>query len=133
MRLVLELPDRLPPLLGNLQAINHMAINLISNAIKYTEQGEVRISAGISGDYVRLEVADTGIGIDSEEAGHVFDEFFRGVKAKQTNEGTGLGLSIVHEIIERHGGWIELESTPGEGSKFTVLLPVARESTGSGE
>ncbi len=126
LRLVLELPDNLPPLLGNPEAINHVVINLISNAIKYTKQGEVRISAGTKGDYIRLEVADTGIGIDSEEAGQVFDEFFRGTKAKQTNEGTGLGLSIVHEIVERHGGWIDLESVPGEGSTFTVLLPKAR-------
>ncbi len=129
LELVLEVPDGLPPLLGNPQAIDHVVMNLISNAVKYTEQGEVRISAGTKGDYLRLEVADTGIGIDSEEAGQVFDEFFRGIKAKQTNEGTGLGLSIVHEIIERHGGWIDLESTPGVGSKFTVLLPLAREGT----
>lgn len=125
-----EIPENLPPVLGNLQAIDQVVLNLLSNAVKYTDQGKVIVRTSLAGDYIRFEVEDTGIGIDKEEAGRVFEEFFRGVQAKEAREGTGLGLAIVHEIVERHGGWIDLESAPGEGSKFTVLLPIARTDGG---
>jgi two-component system NtrC family sensor kinase len=74
---------------------------------------------------VVIEVADTGCGIPPEHLDRIFDPFFT---TKEVGEGTGLGLSISHGIVERHGGRIEVESTPGQGTVFRVVLPVMEEA-----
>jgi heavy metal sensor kinase len=103
--------------------------NLLSNAIKYTPaQGAVRVTAGPAEDqaWAKLVVEDNGVGIPAANLPHIFDRFYR-VRNAQTNvvPGLGLGLSFVAWIVEVHGGRIEVASTPGEGSRFTVLLPLA--------
>ena len=112
-------------IVGNKFSIEEVIVNLLLNAIKYTpEKGAVEISAVDKGDSVQIEVADTGIGIPADEIPRVFDEFFRGAKARKTErDGTGLGLAIARQIIARHNGRIWVESTPDEGSTFKLTLP----------
>lgn len=101
--------------------------NLITNAIKYTEQGEVHFSAQIdrSRQMLRVQVRDTGIGIPLEEQDRIFEAFERSQNVRQLAiEGTGLGLAITRFLVQAHGGQISLQSEPGVGSTFTVLLPL---------
>jgi len=109
--------------------IERLLSNLLSNAIKYTPaNGTVRVLAGPAetSGWARLVIEDNGVGIPAENLPHIFDRFYR-VRNAQTNvvPGLGLGLSFVAWIVEVHGGRIEVASTPGEGSRFTVLLPLA--------
>jgi signal transduction histidine kinase len=99
--------------------------NLLSNAIKFTPAGgDVRVSALHADDVVRLEVADTGIGIAAEDQERLFDRFFRAsAVAEQHFPGTGLGLYIAQAIVEAHGGSISVRSEPGKGTSFSVVLP----------
>ncbi len=110
--------------LGSGLSIEELFTNLMLNAIKYTPQGgRVVITAQDSGDFIKVDISDTGIGIPADEIGHVFEEFFRATNARQTEkDGTGLGLAIAKQIIERHGGQISVTSAPGEGSTFTFTL-----------
>ena len=112
-------------IVGNKFSIEEVIVNVLLNAIKYTpEKGSVEISAVDKGDCVQIEVKDTGIGIPADEIPRVFDEFFRGAKARKTErDGTGLGLSIAKQIVERHNGSVWVESTLGEGSTFKLTLP----------
>ena len=107
------------------QQVMRVLRNLVSNAIKYTaEGGRITLEMAPAGDNVRLTVTDTGIGIAPEEQPYVFDRFYRAEQASRMASGTGLGLAITKEIIDLHGGRIEVESTPGKGSTFTIHLPV---------
>lgn len=101
-------------------------MNIISNAVKYTpEGGNVQISTSLSGGFVNLTVKDSGIGISKEDLPHIFDRFFR-VKGKATRHitGSGLGLSLVKEVVEAHQGYIDVHSTPDEGTSFVLSFPV---------
>ncbi len=117
--------------------LRRLFLNLVSNAVKFTEAGvvEIRIRTPSpadgeeqSGDagFVEVEVRDTGSGIAPEELPRVFDRFYRADAARERSGGTGLGLAIVRMIVDQHEGEIHARSTPGEGSVFTVRLPVAR-------
>ena len=110
---------------GNQFSIEETITNLLLNSIKYTPQnGTVEINVKEDGDYVLVEVADTGIGIPQEEVPKVFDEFYRATNAKKIEkDGTGLGLSIVKHIIERHSGKIWVDSQESVGTKFSFILP----------
>lgn len=98
--------------------------NLLENAVKYNMPGgTVGIRAGVEREYVLIEVSDTGVGIAGEALPRVFDRFFRADASRSRRTGgTGLGLSIARAVVERHGGTIAAESTPGVGSKFRVAL-----------
>jgi len=111
-------------IVGDEFSINEMITNLLFNAIKYTPDGKtVHLEAKDQDDFVRIDIADTGIGIPADEVGNIFDEFFRASNAKKSEkDGTGLGLSIVKQIIERHGGKISVQSQEGKGTRFTVTL-----------
>jgi len=99
--------------------------NLLGNAIKYTAAGgRVTVSAARQDGRVAVVFRDTGHGIPADEMPHLFEKYRRVRQAKRT-EGTGLGLFIAKTIVEAHGGDIRVESTPGVGSTFTVLLPAA--------
>ncbi|MFC1737759.1 ATP-binding protein [Planctomycetota bacterium] len=112
-------------IVGNQFSINEMITNLLFNAIKYTpEKEKVHIEAKSHGEYIQIDISDTGIGIPADELENVFDEFFRASNAKKSEkDGTGLGLSIVKQIVERHGGKISVQSQENKGTKFTVTLP----------
>ncbi len=128
-RLVLSFtPDRALPLVrGERNQIAQVVTNLVVNAINYTPRGEVRVRVTVDepGRRVGLEVADTGMGISPEDIPHIFERFYRGHEAVDRNiPGTGLGLGIVWEIVNLHGGTIEVESQVGTGTTFRVWLPV---------
>ena len=96
--------------------------NIVDNAIKYTEEGCIKISVIPYEMFVRVDISDTGIGISEEEHAKIFKRFYRGTDVKQ-KEGVGIGLHLAREIISGEGGYIKLSSTPGEGSTFSVFLP----------
>ena len=102
-----------------------MVYNLIDNAIKYTpEGGQVNISLRADSRAATLVVQDNGIGIPEEDVKHIFDRFYRVDKAR--SRGTGLGLSIVRQMVQLHGGEIRVDSVAGQGSAFTVTLPIRK-------
>jgi len=115
----------LPLVMADRGDIVRLVTNLLSNAIKYNRPGgHVGVALARAGQWVRLDVADTGIGIPSAEQSKVWDEFYR-VSSPDTKgvPGTGLGLSLVKRVVRAHNGRIELDSTPGVGSTFRVYLP----------
>jgi PAS domain S-box-containing protein len=100
--------------------------SLLSNALNYTREGSIRVITSRAGEWACLEVQDTGIGIDPEDLPHIFERFYRGARAVQESvPGTGLGLAIVKEIVELHGGQVELTSTPDEGTVVRLRIPAA--------
>jgi PAS domain S-box-containing protein len=114
----------LPQVLGDSARLVQVFSNLVSNAIKYTPRGEVGIQADVTGAGVEVTVYDTGIGLSREEHAQLFTRFFRGRSSVVTEAGgTGLGLVIAKAIVGRHNGKIDVESRPGEGSRFRVTLP----------
>jgi PAS domain S-box-containing protein len=116
-----------PPLQLDRLRMLQVIDNLISNAIKFSDpEGIVRVSAHCEGNEWRIDVADSGIGIPTEEQDRIFERFFRASNARiEAVPGTGLGLSVVHAIVELHGGRLEMRSTPGKGTTFSVLLKAA--------
>ncbi len=111
--------------LGVRDDLRNLVDNLLSNAIRYTPKGG-RVSVETAGDggEARLVVSDSGIGIPPEELPHIFEDFFRGRIAKETvPHGTGLGMAIVKRVVDLHGGRINVESRPGQGTTFRVTLP----------
>ena len=101
-----------------------IVLNLISNAFKYTLEGTIAVTLQQQGKYAVLEVADTGVGIPAKEIPHMFERFHRiENSAGRSHEGTGIGLSLVYELVLLHGGTINVDSTLGEGSVFTVRIP----------
>ncbi|WP_243060983.1 cell wall metabolism sensor histidine kinase WalK [Nocardioides sp. SR21] len=113
-------------IVGDGQRIAQVVDNLVSNAVKYTlSGGAVQVRLAAEGGHAVLEVSDTGLGIDPGDVEHLFDRFFRSREAEsRAIAGAGLGLSIAKDIVEGHGGRIEVESEPGRGSVFRVRLPV---------
>jgi signal transduction histidine kinase len=105
--------------------LDRVLVNLLSNAVKFTpEGGEVALVARREGGAVEVSVTDTGIGIPADEVPLLFGRFFRASTAEQQAiPGSGLGLAIVKEIVDGHHGTIDVESTPGIGTRFTVRLP----------
>ncbi|MDD6050701.1 MAG: HAMP domain-containing sensor histidine kinase [Clostridiales bacterium] len=114
---------------GDESKLSQVVYNLIDNAIKYTgEGGEVTVTLRADSRAATLEVKDNGIGIPEEDVKHIFDRFYRVDKARsRATGGTGLGLSIVRQMVQLHGGEVHVASTAGQGSVFTVTLPMRRE------
>jgi signal transduction histidine kinase len=126
LRIEVDVPEKLPPILADRRNMEEVLINLITNAIKYSpEGGRILIKAQAEGDYLGIRVSDTGIGISPEDQKMIFQQFYR-VKNEKTRQinGTGLGLAIVKKILESHEGRILVESRPGQGSTFTIFLPL---------
>jgi PAS domain S-box-containing protein len=114
----------LPGILGDAARLVQVFSNLVSNAIKYTPSGEVGIKASADGGAVEVVIHDTGIGLTTEERAQLFTRFFRGRSSVVIEAGgTGLGLVIAKTIVERHEGTIDVESRPGEGTRFRVRIP----------
>jgi two-component system sensor histidine kinase VicK len=120
-----ELSAGLPPALIRPDDLQLLLSNLVGNAVKYNRDGgTVTIRGAVDDGWLRLDVADTGIGIREENLARLWDEFFREKRAETRElEGNGLGLSIVKRLVERAGGRLEATSVEGEGSTFSVLLP----------
>jgi signal transduction histidine kinase len=123
--LVADLPEMTLPVRGDGQAIHRAAANLVANAVRLAPRDStVTVAGADEGRWVTLSVADEGPGIGPEDQLRVFQRFWRGDKEEARTAGrSGLGLTIVRQIAEAHGGRIELESTLGEGSRFTLRFP----------
>ncbi len=124
-----ELTKDLPLVDGDEDRIQQILLNLLGNALKFTESGEVRLSAVVQDGWVEVAVADTGIGIPQDKQERIFDAFEQGdASTERTHGGTGLGLSVAKQLIELHGGRIWLESVVGQGSVFRFTLPCSSAS-----
>lgn len=116
--------DDIPIIKGDSFKLEQMLINIVDNAVKYTEKGTISISLKKADGKVSVEVEDTGIGIPEEQQPRVFERFYVIDKSRSRRlGGTGLGLSIVKHIVLMHNGEVKVKSIPGEGTKFTVFLP----------
>jgi PAS domain S-box-containing protein len=118
-----DAPAELPNVMADRSQVERVLANLVVNAIRYTKQGEIKISALPRGNFVAVSVSDTGAGIPHEYLPHVFDKFVQ-VPGAPTG-GAGLGLAISRLIVEGHGGQISAQSEPEKGSTFTFTLPIA--------
>ena len=124
-----ELTKDLPLVDGDEDRIQQILFNLLGNALKFTESGEVRLSAVVQDGWVEVAVADTGIGIPQDKQERIFDAFEQGdASTERTHGGTGLGLSVAKQLAELHGGRIWLESVVGQGSVFRFTLPCSSAS-----
>jgi signal transduction histidine kinase len=123
-----EVAKSLPIGLGDEQRLTQVLLNLVGNAIKFTDTGEVRVAAKAVNGYFNVSVTDTGPGIPTEYQARIFEQFHQ-VDSSNTKPkgGTGLGLAIAKEIVEMHGGRIWVESTPGKGATFQLELPTRAE------
>jgi two-component system, OmpR family, phosphate regulon sensor histidine kinase PhoR len=132
LTLTLDAPEGLAPVEADLQEMAAVLTNLVSNAIKYNRPGgSVTVRLRCEPPYAVIEVADTGVGISAEGQHRIFDDFFREkTEATKLVTGTGLGLSIVHRIVRSYHGDIAVRSQLGEGSVFTLRLPLTQSATG---
>ena len=122
----LECPTTLPLVLADLDRTEQVLVNLLGNAVSYTEVGSIVLRVWQKGDRVWLAVSDTGVGIAAEDLPHVFERFWRSGKASDRNDrGSGIGLAISRRLVELQGGNMEVESELGEGSTFRFFLNVA--------
>ena len=121
LTLRVQVPEGLT-LTGDMDALIRLFVNLLDNAIKYTERGEIMLAARSEADELIVDVTDTGIGIRPAHLPRIFDRFYR-VDTARSAGGAGLGLAIAQQITQAHGGRLEVRSTPGVGSTFSVCLP----------
>jgi cell cycle sensor histidine kinase DivJ len=130
IELVTSLAGDLPDIVADKRALNQIMLNLVSNAIKFTDRGgRITVSARHEGGVFAVTVADTGVGIDSEDMARIGDPFFQARSSyDRRHDGTGLGLSIVKGLVALHGGEIEIASRIGEGTSIAIRLPVDCES-----
>jgi signal transduction histidine kinase len=126
-QLDVRVPESLPPVRGDAVALSHCVLNLLDNALKYSKtRREVTVTAGERGEHVAISVSDRGMGIAQADQERIFEKFVRlETGLVHDVKGTGLGLSLVDQIVRAHGGRVELVSSPGEGSTFTIVLPQA--------
>jgi signal transduction histidine kinase len=114
--------------MGDADKLSRVLINLVHNAIKFTPPGgEIRVEGRVNdGRHVEVSVTDTGNGIPRDDIARIFDKFYWSESAPVEARGAGLGLAIAKNLIELHGGTIEVESTLGQGSRFSFTIPVVR-------
>jgi len=125
VRLVREIEPNLPTLNTDREQLRQIILNLLGNAAKFTERGEIKITASQQNGSIKLMVSDTGVGIEKEDLNQIFEEFHQGNRSNGGNhDGTGLGLAIVKRSLKLLGGEIAVESEVGKGSTFTVTLPL---------
>jgi signal transduction histidine kinase len=125
VRLTREIASGIPAVNNDREKLRQIILNLLDNAVKFTERGEIKIIASQQDGSLKLVVSDTGIGIEKEELNQIFEEFHRGDSSStQKYRGTGLGLAIVKKFVNLLGGEIAVESDVGKGSTFTIMLPL---------
>lgn len=127
--LFLDCPPTLPPIWADPDRTEQILVNLVGNALRYTEQGKIVVQVQRKDDDAWITVADTGSGIAPTDLPHVFDRFWRSQQSRtRHSSGTGLGLAITRRLVELQGGTIKVESQLGIGSKFQFSLPLAGSS-----
>jgi two-component system sensor histidine kinase BaeS len=134
VHLRVEAAENLPSIQVDTDRLTQVLNNLVSNALRHTRQGEILLGARANNTNVELSIRDTGSGIDAEDLPFVFDRFYRGDKSRQRMDdgaSSGLGLAIAKAIVEAHGGTIQVESTAGSGTTFTIILPAAAQAPSS--
>ena len=125
LAITVDVPKSVPFVWGDPARIEQVLVNLLSNALRHTPQGEVKIQAYAEEKFVWVEVCDTGIGISAEDLPHVFERFWRADRSRdRTSGGSGLGLAICRRLVELQGGQITVRSQPGVGSTFSFSLPI---------
>ena len=125
VHLVTEIAPDIPPMKTDRDKLKQVMLNLLSNAVKFTEKGEIKVSASRDNGLLTLTVSDTGIGMNNEALAYIFDEFRQAdMSSTRKYGGTGLGLAIVKKFITLMGGDITAESEVGQGSKFTLTIPI---------
>jgi two-component system phosphate regulon sensor histidine kinase PhoR len=124
LKLRVEAPTRMPMIQADAPRLEQVLVNLIHNAIKFTQPGgEVVLSTSSEGNFIHFSVRDNGSGIPADELERIFERFYKAGRAR-SGGGTGLGLSIARHIVEVHGGKIWAESAEGRGSTFYFTIPV---------
>jgi len=123
----MDIPDTLPMMDIDPDRLAQTLGNLLSNAIKYTPEGTISVEAFERQGQVAIVVQDTGIGIAPAEQARIFEPFYRSRRDKRFPQGMGLGLSIARDLVTAHGGRLEVKSEPGQGSRFTIWLPLRGE------
>jgi signal transduction histidine kinase len=118
-----DFPANFPVIMGDETRIEQVLSNLISNAIKYSPKGEIRISGDIRTEQVIITVSDEGPGIDPHDMPHIFDRFYRSDTAVRKTKGAGLGLYLARAIVEAHGGRIWIDPQHGSGARICFSLP----------
>ena len=109
-----------------------IVLNPVSNAFKFTFEGEIEVSLNQVGHAAELRVRDTGVGIPQQEIPRLFDRFHRVPNTRsRTHEGSGIGLALVHELVKLHGGSMQVESTVGQGTTFVVSVPLGEDHIAS--
>ena len=125
LELIVTCPPLPSPIFVDREMWEKIVLNLLSNALKFTFHGSIVVALTADGPDVELRVEDTGVGIAPEDIAHVFDRFHRIERAAaRTHEGSGIGLALVRELAAIHGGTIHASSVPGQGSVFSVRVPV---------
>jgi signal transduction histidine kinase len=125
VRLIREIASDIPALNTDREKLRQIILNLLGNAVKFTERGEIRISACRQNGSLKLVVSDTGIGIEKKDLSQIFEKFHQGdLSTTKKYRGTGLGLAIVKKLVNLLGGEVGVESEVGKGSVFTVMLPM---------
>jgi len=125
IRIIKNMPDIFPSLVGDKEMLKISLINILGNAVKYSGENEsITISLREENNMIIFSIADTGHGISKEDLPHIFDKFYRSKDSQIAEQiGSGLGLAMTAEIIHLHGGEIEVQSEPGQGTKFTIFIP----------
>ncbi len=124
--LQLDCPPQLPLVLADIDRVEQVLVNLLGNAVRYTEAGSITLRAWTEPGKLWIAVIDTGSGISPEDLPHIFERFFRADKSRARHSGgTGIGLAITRRLVELQGGQIEVESKLGKGSIFRFFLPLA--------
>jgi signal transduction histidine kinase len=127
LQFTLDIPDRLPLIFGDEQALREVLHNLVDNALKYTpDGGMVQIGAVVVDSHLQITVQDTGVGIPESDLDKIFTERWRGEQTHDSIAGSGLGLAIVKDLLQRMGGSIAVDSQVGKGSKFVVSVPLSQ-------
>jgi len=122
---LLKIPETLPSIRADSLRLAQAIGNLADNAIKYTPSGgRIEIEAAAEGENVLIRIKDNGSGITLEDQARIYEPFYRGEQGSRMKQGMGLGLSIARQIVEAHGGRLELDSEVGVGSEFRIILPV---------
>jgi signal transduction histidine kinase len=125
---IVDAEENLPTIRGDQRRIDQILNNLVSNAIKFTEEGHVALRAYAEDHHLCLAVEDTGVGIAEEDIDRIFERFEQlNQTVTKQRQGTGLGLAITRELVQLHGGTLEVESELGVGSTFIVRLPVNKD------
>ncbi|MGN7470750.1 ATP-binding protein [Brevibacillus sp. SAFN-007a] len=124
LQLTVEVEEELPRIYADKDRVAQILKNLVKNALKFTEAGEIRMTARLQDPWVCMQVQDTGMGIGTDDLNRIWERFFKVDRGRsKNNKGTGLGLAIVKELVDLHDGECHVESVPGQGSTFTILLP----------